>query len=134
MKKSHIVLLFLIGTAIMYIISTSGDYSTYADFDMAAANEGKVYQVIGQLEDKESIFYEPTKNPNFFSFMLTDKSGEEHKVIYHGPPPPDFERSEDVVLNGKMENGQFIATKILLKCPSKYEDGKFEVNEYEAAS
>ena len=76
--------------------------------------------------------YQPEKNPNYFSFSMIDKEGEKQKVIFHGPPPADFERSEDVVINGKAENGQFIATKILLKCPSKYEDGKMEEQSFEA--
>lgn len=135
MKKGHIALLFAIGIAIMYIVSVSGNYSSYAGFDTVAANEGKVYQIIGFLNKDKEIYYEPTKDPNYFSFYLKDKStGREEKVIYPGPPPPDFERSEEVVLNGKMENGSFVATKILLKCPSKYEDGKFEEKEYEVKS
>lgn len=135
MKKAHIALLFAIGIAIMYIVSISGNYSSYANFDKAAANEGKVYQVVGELNKERGIYYEPTKDPNYFSFYMIDKDGKENKVVYPGPPPPDFERSEDVVLNGMMEeSGEFIATKILLKCPSKYEDGKFEEKEYETKS
>ena len=132
MKKNQIALLFVIGAAIAFIISTGGDYSRYTDFEAAFQNEGKVYQVIGQLDKTVDIMYQPEKNPNYFSFSMIDKEGEKQKVIFHGPPPADFERSEDVVINGKAENGQFIATKILLKCPSKYEDGKMEEQSFEA--
>jgi len=38
--------------------------------------------------------------------------------------PPDFLRSEKVVVNGNYQNSQFIAKKILLKCPSKYQEQK----------
>ena len=131
MKSSHIFLLFLIAAAVMYIVSTSGNYSSYAGFEKATANEGTVFQLVGVLNKDKEIEYEPEKNPNYFSFYLIDKQGNEGKVVYHGPPPPDFERSEDVVLNGKMNNDEFIASKILLKCPSKYEDGEFEQKEYE---
>ncbi len=131
MKKSHIALLFLIGAAIMYIISTSGNYSSYAGFDKAASNEGTIFQLVGHLNKDKELVYNPEIDPNYFAFYLKDKSGKEGKVVYHGPPPPDFERSEDIVLNGMMQGDEFIATKILLKCPSKYEDGKLEQKEYE---
>jgi cytochrome c-type biogenesis protein CcmE len=36
--------------------------------------------------------------------------------------PPDFTRSEKVVVIGSYREGTFVATKILLKCPSKYQD------------
>jgi cytochrome c-type biogenesis protein CcmE len=36
--------------------------------------------------------------------------------------PQDFERSEQIVLTGKMKGDEFVATDILMKCPSKYKD------------
>jgi cytochrome c-type biogenesis protein CcmE len=36
--------------------------------------------------------------------------------------PPDFLRSEKVVVIGRYQQDSFVASKILLKCPSKYED------------
>ena len=57
------------------------------------------------------------------------------KVLYHGTKPQDFERSEQIVLVGKMkEEGDFQASSILMKCPSKYNDGKPELQEYKAQS
>ena len=34
--------------------------------------------------------------------------------------PQDFEKSEQIVVIGKMEAGNFVASDILMKCPSKY--------------
>ncbi|MFN5544688.1 MAG: cytochrome c maturation protein CcmE, partial [Bacteroidota bacterium] len=64
------------------------------------------------------------QDPNYFSFYMIDEKGEERKVIYHSPEPQDFERSEKIVIIGKMEGNAFMASKILLKCPSKYTDGQ----------
>jgi cytochrome c-type biogenesis protein CcmE len=36
--------------------------------------------------------------------------------------PADFTKSEQVVVIGAYKNGQFIADKILMKCPSKYQE------------
>ncbi len=53
--------------------------------------------------------------------MIDDK-GREQKVFYSQPMPSDFTRSEKVVVIGSYVNNDFRASKILLKCPSKYQD------------
>jgi cytochrome c-type biogenesis protein CcmE len=40
--------------------------------------------------------------------------------------PPDFTRSEKVVVVGSYHNDLFVADKILLKCPSKYQENKLK--------
>jgi len=134
MKKSHIAFLLVIGLAIMYLISTSGSYSQYANFATALEQSGKEFQIVGTLNKDKELFYEPEKDANFFSFYMFDKDGKEKKVVYKGTKPRDFERSEDIVLTGKMVGENFEATKILLKCPSKYNEGELEITEFEANS
>ena len=70
------------------------------------------------------IDYSPSENANLFSFYMIDKEGNEKKVFFKGAKPQDFERSEQVVVTGKYAEGAFHADKILMKCPSKYNDGK----------
>ena len=41
-------------------------------------------------------------------------------MIYHEPKPRDIEQSEEITLEGKMIKGEFHATHLLMKCPSKY--------------
>jgi len=131
MKTLHIIALLIIGVAIMGIVMASGSYSTYATFAKAASNAGKFYQVNGYLCEDKQLYYEPQKDPNYFSFCMKDKSGSERTVVYKGMKPQDFERSEEVVLQGSWEGEEFLASKILLKCPSKYNDGTFKEGEYE---
>ncbi|MNT82326.1 hypothetical protein D3C72_2220400 [compost metagenome] len=59
---------------------------------------------------------------------MKDEKGKVNKVVYAGTKPQDFERSEKLVLIGKMDNNTFYASKILMKCPSKYNDELVEVN------
>jgi cytochrome c-type biogenesis protein CcmE len=68
--------------------------------------------------------YDPTLDPNYFRFLLVDEKKETQEVIYYKPKPADFERSEKVVVVGAMKNGRFEADKILMKCPSKYQEGE----------
>ncbi len=59
---------------------------------------------------------------NYFAFYMRDNQGLESKVVFNGSKPQDFERSEQIVLTGKMIGNEFHASKILMKCPSKYEE------------
>ena len=122
MKKSHIIVLLLIGCLISYIVVSSSSYSTYETFATAHSQNGKDFQVVGHLVKDKEMYYEPEKDPNYFTFFMTDTDGEERKVIYRQPRPTDFERSEQIVLHGQMKGEDFHASKILLKCPSKYKE------------
>ena len=124
MKKSYIILIVLIAVAIGAIISTYGDASTYEDFAVAAENPGREFHVVGTLNKTKEKHYDPKADANYFSFYMIDEKGNERKVIYHAPEPQDFERSEKIVIIGKLEGEDFIASKILLKCPSKYTEGQ----------
>ena len=76
------------------------------------------------------MLYNPSENANLFSFYVIDKNGLEQKVLFNGSKPQDFERSEQIVLMGKMQEENFICSKILMKCPSKYNDGSENVEVY----
>lgn len=105
---------------IAYIVSTAGSYSTYETFATAYSESGKEFQVAGLLAKDKPMEYNPEKDPNYFVFYMTDNAGEVRKVVYRSPRPQDFERSEQIVTTGKMVGDEFHASKILLKCPSKY--------------
>lgn len=124
MKKSHIIAILMIAVSIGAIISMVSDAATYADFSMAEQMEGKEMQVVGQLNKEKEIAYNPDEDINSFSFFMVDNNGNERKVVFNGTKPQDFERSEQVVVTGTVKEGQFVADKILMKCPSKYNDGQ----------
>jgi cytochrome c-type biogenesis protein CcmE len=75
------------------------------------------------------MYYNPEKDPNYFSFFIRDKDGVEKKVILLREKPQDFELSEQIVITGKMKAEEFIATDILLKCPSKYKDEEIYIKQ-----
>ncbi|HEY9559615.1 MAG TPA: cytochrome c maturation protein CcmE [Anseongella sp.] len=131
MKRSHIVGIVLIAVAIGVIISTYADTSTYADFN-SARKSGDELHVVGTLVQDKPLFYDPLKDANYFSFYMEDEDGVECKVVFNGTKPQDFERSEQIVLVGKMKGEEFYASKILMKCPSKYTEDQIEVKEFSA--
>jgi cytochrome c-type biogenesis protein CcmE len=131
MKKSHIFMLIVIAVAIGIIVSTADDASTYVGFDeamaMSTSGNNKEIHVVGQLKKGHSgdiIGIREGDDKVSFSFIMVDDSGKEQEVNYNQPMPPDFTRSEKVVVIGSYNGEVFNASKIILKCPSKYQEEK----------
>jgi|SRR5688572_10236656 cytochrome c-type biogenesis protein CcmE len=122
MKRTHIIAIIIIALAIGAMLGTLADSSTYASFKEVYENPDTEFHVVGQLSKSKELYYDPVTNVNHFSFYLIDNKGEERKVIFNGTKPQDFERSEQIVVTGKATGGDFAASKILMKCPSKYTD------------
>jgi cytochrome c-type biogenesis protein CcmE len=131
MKRSHIIGIVLIAISIAIIISTTGDASSYVTFreayKMAQEGDHEKVHVVGKLKKDAmgkitGMVYEPTVDPNYFSFILEDSLHEEHQVVYMHPKPQDLEKSEKVVIVGNVKENVFVADQILMKCPSKYEE------------
>ena len=133
MKKSSIVGIIIIAMAIGVIISTYADSSTYGSFTEAKTSDTELH-VVGQLNKEKELFYNPQQDANYFAFYMKDNKGQECKVVFNGSKPQDFERSEQIVLTGKMVGQEFHASKILMKCPSKYTKDQIEVKEVSAAA
>lgn len=128
MKKSSIFGLVVIAIAIAVIISVYSNSSTYGSFKDAENTTSELH-VVGHLNKSKQLVYDATKDANYFSFYMTDNKGEECKVVFTGSKPQDFERSEQIVLTGKMEGKEFHAKHILMKCPSKYTKDQVEISE-----
>ena len=131
MKKSSIFGLVVIAIAIAVIISVYSSSSTYGTFSDAQETESQL-QVVGQLDKGKQLHYDATKDANYFSFYMNDNKGQNCKVVFTGAKPQDFERSEQIVLTGQMRGNEFHASKILMKCPSKYTEDKVEFTEFKA--
>ncbi|HEY4655509.1 MAG TPA: cytochrome c maturation protein CcmE [Cyclobacteriaceae bacterium] len=131
MKISHIILIAVIAAAVGIIITSAGDASTYVTFDQArelanSGNPGSLH-VVGELKkDSEGdvVGISRGKDMVSFSFVMVDDNGMEQQVQYNQPMPADFTKSEKVVVVGSYHDDTFIANKILLKCPSKYQEQK----------
>ena len=121
MKSSYIIALVLILVSIGIFISASADVSTYATFETAITSQSRV-KIAGTLDKNKTMEYDPTVDADRFVFYMSDSDGVSNKVILQKPKPQDFERSEQIVLTGAMENDVFVADEILMKCPSKYKE------------
>lgn len=140
MKLPHILGILAIAIAIGVIVSTAGDASQYVSFQQAFAmaadgDEAKVH-VVGELKKDAAgnvlgLQYDPQTDANYLSFVLIDDQKTEHRVVCYNPPASmqDFAKSEKVVVIGRAKQGQagqyqFVASEVLMKCPSKYEENQ----------
>ncbi|MDB5192743.1 MAG: cytochrome c maturation protein CcmE [Segetibacter sp.] len=98
-----------------------GDVTTYDTVTSAKEKPGKFVHLIARME-QNSMQYDPLNNPNYLSFTAVDSLGNSIKVVYNNTKPTDIEKSERLVLKGKVEGDHFECRDILLKCPSKYKD------------
>ena len=128
MKKSHIILLFFIAICIGVFAAKLGNVSSYSNYDDAQAKEGEEVHITGTLLKDKPIEFDPVKDANSFSFYIRDNAGKEFKVICldKDGKPQHFEKSDQVVLTGVMNDGVFYASDLLVKCPSKYVDKEVE--------
>lgn len=121
MKRGAIVsgvvaILATVGLATVFVRNAS-PYATIKD---AASLRGDGVHVVGQMVPK-TLQQNPLKRQ--LSFRLKDETGE-MPVIYNGPPMANLQAANQVVVIGQMEEGTFMARKMLVKCPSKYESEK----------
>lgn len=119
MKKVHILLLVLLASGVGMVIAMSFDWTTYATFNQSK-ERFRAVNVSGYLVKNKEMVYDPETDPNFFSFTMVDDSATECVVVYKGAKPQDFERSEKLVVKGKMDGEVFRCSEISMKCPSKY--------------
>ncbi len=125
MKKTHIAALIFVVIAIAAIITTVYDADTYASFAEAREHPGRQFHIIGELNPEKPVEEKVEQNTLTFSFYMLDRDGEESKVIYFGGKPQDFEKLDQIVLVGSYNHDNFVASQLLLKCPSKYNADEF---------
>lgn len=120
MKRMQIIGLLFIVVAIGIIISTVYNIDPYSGFEEARKKQGTEVQIIGYLIKDKPIIEKVEDQTLMLTFYMSDDRGGQSQVTYFGPKPQDFEKSEQVVLIGQYYEGKFIASSLLLKCPSKY--------------
>ncbi len=131
MKKGSIIAIGVIAIAIAILVSTFGQASSYESFDGAykkyEAGEKSDVHVVGELVKNadgslKGYVYDPLVDPNRCEFIVIDSLARVEPVVLLKSKPADFEKSEKVVLIGRFRESGFVASDVLLKCPSKYEN------------
>lgn len=124
MRKYFFVVLILgfIGYAGYFFADSVTPYVGIAEARMSQRN----VQVRGLPDDT----VEPHMENEMFVFSIADEeTGEKMLVRYKGIKPDTFDEAYHIVAIGKYTGDAFVADKLLIKCPSKYEaeQGKVQV-------
>lgn len=129
MKIKYIISILVIAVAITIVISMAGDASSYVSFSEARELSEKGFKksihVVGALPKSASgkiVGIQESPDKLSFKFQMIDENGFKQQVLHANPVPTDFTKSEQVVIIGAYNGENFIAEKILLKCPSKYQE------------
>jgi cytochrome c-type biogenesis protein CcmE len=134
MKPRQLLLLIAIAAVgVLLLFSLSQNLSQYSDFATARANPGREVHVVGQWVQRDQTSYDAATDR--FTFYLRDSLGAVQQIEYFDPKPANFEQADRVVIIGRCspQSGTkpetFVADKILMKCPSKYQDNSLPAYE-----
>jgi cytochrome c-type biogenesis protein CcmE len=129
MKPKLIIGIFsivLFTSLLMYNFGNS--ISTYVNFEQAADRANS--HVVGTWDDSQEYGF--SRETMQFSFYMKDQDGNVRRVVYPRPKPNNFEQATQLVVVGEMRNNTFHANEMLMKCPSKYNDGSELMNAQES--
>jgi cytochrome c-type biogenesis protein CcmE len=119
--KTILGLAAMLGFGAVLFVNFGSQVGGYMNFEQAART-GASAHVVGNWADGRPTHY--SRAQNVFTFYMRDESGAVHKVRYNNPKPANFEEAEQLVVQGRTQDGVFVADNILVKCPSKYNETK----------
>jgi cytochrome c-type biogenesis protein CcmE len=122
-KKAYIIAFLVIGVAMGFTMwAFSSAMTPYVDIKTARTSTTPV-QVKGKILH-ETVRWEN----NALHFRIEDKNHEQIEVVYKGAKPEAFDTAPETAADGVVtqENGQevFVSSRMVVKCPSKYDDSK----------
>ena len=122
MSRLNIVVILMVAVLLGTLFSVFTANSESVVFARAFAEPGIEFKVSGTLDTDHPVLYDPMVEVAETRFHMRDKDGALQEVILRKAKPTGLEQSESIDLYGKVVDGQFIATEMLMKCPSKYNE------------
>jgi cytochrome c-type biogenesis protein CcmE len=125
----------MIALAIVYLIIT-GIQSTATYFltvdELYAKGETQYNRSVRVAGKVDADTIEFNNRDLILAFDVTSETGERMHVVFNGPKPDQMREGADAILEGKYDGETFTAQSLLLKCPSRYEEGTIEEVQVEA--
>ncbi len=129
MNAKTIIGVVIIGVTMIWGI-TSFIGSTVAYVSIAEAKtSSEMVQVMGKIS-KDNVSYNSDESRLEFTIYdaeaADEGTAERMNIVYYGTVPGNFDQAISVVAKGVSHENEFVADKLLVKCPSKYqgEDGE----------
>ena len=124
-RKRKIRLFVALGAAVLLagalmLTSFTADTPATTPSQLLAGSGGGDYKLTGKVVEG-SI----TREGDELSFKIRDRDGRESvPVTYAGVVPDPFRDGREVIVDGRMQNGTFVAERdsLVTKCPSKFEN------------
>ncbi|MBZ0114308.1 MAG: cytochrome c maturation protein CcmE [Thermoanaerobaculia bacterium] len=118
--------LYIFGTLLLLVFagfalnSFRETLTPYVSFEQAERQDRNL-QIAGALVSDSSL-YDSEREALMFTLSEEDSSAT-MRVRYHGLKPANFEDAISIVAIGHYDGGEkvFVADKLLVKCPSKYQ-------------
>jgi cytochrome c-type biogenesis protein CcmE len=111
------IIVIAAGVGLLSLV-TGGGMTPYVGFNEARTIKTNV-QVMGEIISGSSNY---DAQSGSFSFDITDANNDRMKVVYDGTKPGNFDQATSVVCIGHWTGNSFQAEKLLVKCPSKYQN------------
>ncbi|MEM7036407.1 MAG: cytochrome c maturation protein CcmE [Bacteroidota bacterium] len=124
-----VAVLAMVGMAMLATSGAIGGASEYVSF-AEAKETGEDVHVVGKWVMQDMANYD--NQQDLFSFYMQDSSKNVSLVHYYDPMPVNFKSADKVVVQGKYEGNAFVADRIFMKCPSKYNAGEMTLEEAKA--
>jgi cytochrome c-type biogenesis protein CcmE len=99
------------------LLSFRSSLTPYVSF-AEARRAGRQVQIAGKLEPNSARYEEQTHS---LRFRLREEGGDILETTYSGTKPVNFEDAISIVAIGAYSGGVFRSSRLLVKCPSKYE-------------
>ncbi len=102
------------------MMSFQKNLTPYVSFEQATSSP-RIVQVMGGLQKGSAAYSVDEKSLSFT--ILEPKSSKPLRVRYHGVRPGNFDDAISIVAIGRYDESaeRFEASKLLVKCPSKYQ-------------
>lgn len=134
-KTKFIVGGVIIALAIVYLLYTglqnnAAYFLTIDEFYAKGESfHDRTVRVSGKV-DAETIQF--NNRDLLLTFDVFSETGERMSVSFNGPKPDQMREGADAIIEGKYDGQIFTAQSLLLKCPSRYEEGQIEEVQVEA--
>ena len=121
--RTIIILLVLAAFVAVLLVDLLGSASRFADV-ATARSSGETVHLIGKWVRRDESVFDAARS--FNKFYIEDSLNQVAEIEYYHALAGDMGAADklDVVCRYDKEKGVFVAEKIHMKCPSKYNEGQ----------
>lgn len=126
MKRASLIAGFIIAVALCFTVwAFSSAMTPYVDIRTAREIHGPV-QVKGNILH-QTVHWDSQREA--LCFQIQDHNSDKIWVVYKGPKPDAFDTAPETAATGVIQPDPqlgevFVSTKMVVKCPSKYDDSE----------